>query len=104
MEISVMRYAFLAMLLAQPARADQGEYRHMADWAYGYGVPMMFGPVLWLVVLGLMVAGVVWFVRGLDAPGPRQGASSAMEELDMRFAKGEIDAKDYAERKKLLGS
>lgn len=94
-----MRYTLPALLLATPAVADPGEYGHMMD--YGYGVGMMFGPVLWLIVLGLIVAGVIWFVRKNEGDhGP--GKSRARAELDLRFAKGEIDAEDYAARKKLL--
>ena len=93
-----MRFTLPALLAATPALADPGEYRHMMDYGYGYGVGMMFGPVLWLIVLGLIVAGIIWFVRKGDVPGQ----SSARAELDLRFARGEIDAEDYAARKKLL--
>lgn len=93
-----MRFALPAFLFATPALADPGEYGgHMMD--YGYGVGMMFGPVLWLLVLGGVVAGVIWLVRRTDSP---DGASNAKAELDLRFARGEIDAEDYAARKKLL--
>jgi putative membrane protein len=96
-----MRIPTLATLFtALPALAiAQGYSGHMLDYGYGYG--MMFGPVLWLIVLGLIVAGVIWFVRRTDA-GQGTGASRALSELDLRFARGEIDAEDYAARKKLL--
>jgi putative membrane protein len=48
------------------------------------------------------VAGIIWFVRGTHQGPPQQGTSNARAELDLRFAKGEIDADDYAARKKLL--
>lgn len=90
--------------LASPAAADPEGYGHMMDWGYGYGVGMMFGPILWLIVLGLVIAGVIWFVRRLEgAPAPGR-PSDALAELDMRLARGEIDAEDYAARKKLLAS
>lgn len=100
------RFALFTILLAQPALADQGEYYgHMMDGGYGYGVGMMFGPVLWLIVLGLIVAGVIWFVRSMDGSGPgTKSQPDALAELDLRFARGEIDADDYAARKKLLSS
>ena len=96
------RLALPLALLAQPALADPEGYDHMMNWGYGYGPGMMFGPVLWLIVLGLIVAGVVWFVRRMDGQSPDGKASSALAELDMRFARGDIDAEDYAARKKLL--
>lgn len=100
----MLRLAFAAMFIATPALADPGEYGHMMDWGYGYGFGMMFGPVLWLIVLGLVVVGVVWLIRNLDHRGPQHGKSAALAELDMRFARGEIDADEYTSRKRLLGS
>lgn len=97
-----MSFAF-PVLIATPALADvDGRYGHMPDWGYGFG--MMFGPALWLIVLGLIVAGLIWFVRGMDAQSTGRSATGALTELDMRFARGEIDAEDYAARKKLLSS
>ena len=89
-----------ATLAATPAFADpEGPYGHMMDYGYGYGAGMMFGPVLWLLVLGLVVAGIIWLVRRTDGAPHANAARTA---LDMRFAKGEIDAEDYAARKKML--
>ena len=94
------RSGLFAVLFATPAMADPDSYGHMSGWGYGMG--MMFGPILWIVVLGLVVAGVVWFVRNTDGGSSMRGKSDAMTELDLRFAKGEIDAEDYTARKKLL--
>ena len=94
------RLGVLAALFATPAMADPDGYGHM--WGWGYGMGMMFGPILWIVVLGLVVAGVVWFVRTTDGGSSMRGKSDAMSELDLRLAKGEIDAEDYTARKKLL--
>ncbi|MBN9676328.1 hypothetical protein [Salipiger bermudensis] len=97
------RLIALFSVLAVPALADQGEYYgHMMDWGYGHSIGMLFGPVLWLVVLGLVVAGVIWLVRRTDGePAPRS-ATDARAELDMRLARGEIDAEDYEARRELL--
>ncbi|QOL82808.1 SHOCT domain-containing protein [Pseudooceanicola spongiae] len=96
------RIALLLAIMAQPALADTDGYGHMMDGGYGYGMGMMFGPVLWLIVLGLIVAGVIWFVRRMDGHHAHGAASSARSELDLRFARGEIEAEDYAARKALL--
>lgn len=77
-------------------------YGHMGDW--GYGVGMMFGPVIWLVVLGLVVAGVVWAVRRMDDSPARLPRSAAMAELDLRLARGEISVEEHATRKKALSA
>jgi putative membrane protein len=100
----MLRYGALVALGASPAFADPGDYGHMMDWGYGYGPGMMFGPLIWLVVLGLMVAAAVWLVRRFDGGKPGGGALNARAELDMRFARGEIDPDDYAARKKLLNA
>lgn len=98
------RFAVLAATVATPARADPEGYGHMMDWGYGHGFGMVLGPVLWLIVLGLVVAGVIWFARGMDGQLGQKGSKSAIAELDMRFARGEIDAEEYTSRKKLLSS
>lgn len=98
------RLALLTAVFAQPAVAQRADgYGYMMD-GYGYGIGMMFGPVLWLIVIGLIVAGVIWMVRRADVGAPTAKATSALDELDMRLARGEIDAEDYAARKKLLSS
>ena len=96
------RFLLPALAFASPAAADPDGFAPMMDYGHGYG--LMFGPVLWLIVLGLIVFGLIYVVRHLDGPAPRQRQPDAMSELDMRLAKGEIDAEDYAARKKLLAN
>lgn len=98
------RLAVALGLLATPVFAVPEGYGHMMDWGYGYGIGMMFGPVLWLVVLGLVVAGVIWLVRRLDRETSHKQVSSAVAELDMRLARGEIEIDEYTSRKKALSS
>ena len=98
------RIALLASALATPAMAVPNEYGHMMDWGYGSGFGMFFGSILWLVVLGLIVVGIVWLVRRMDGEAPHKKQSTAIVELDLRFARGEIDAEEYATRKKLLNN
>lgn len=98
----MLRVAFCTALIATPVMADPEGYGHMTGWGYGHGIGMVFGPVLWLIVLGLVVAGIIWLIRRLDGGMPQPGRSNALAELDLRFARGEIDVDDYAARKKLL--
>lgn len=66
----------------------------------GFGLwwifPLVFGG-LWLLLVGLLVWRLGW-------PGPRlQGASpDAVAVLRDRFARGEIDAEEYEQRRRLL--
>lgn len=95
------------IMIGTPAIADAETYGHMMGYGYGHGLTMLFGPVLWLIVLGLVVAGVVWFARqyqGADSGNiGGRGRHGALDELDMRLARGEIEPDEYATRKKLLG-
>ncbi len=96
----MIRYLTPAAALAaaaSPALADAERYGHMMGWGYGTG--MLFGPVLWILILGLVVAGIIWFAR---QPGVSSIRNDALAMLDMRLAKGEIDADEYTARKKLL--
>ena len=38
-------------------------------WGYGHDWGMGFGFIFWLVILGVIVAGVVWFVRSQSLAG-----------------------------------
>lgn len=100
----MFRLAAIIGLFATSASADSETYGHMMDWGYGVGIGMMFGPVLWLIVLGLVVGGVIWLVRRLDGEKSNKSASGAIAELDMRFARGELEIDEYAARKKALSS
>lgn len=67
------------------------------------GVPAVF-MLVWLVfgflVLALLVAAIVWLVRSVGSSGSRSWSqpdrsSSAREELDRRYARGEITREEY---------
>lgn len=69
-------------------------------WGDGWGFGM---GLVWLVFLGLIVAGVVLAIRGSSegASGGVRGRS-ALDILDERFARGEIEREEYEERKRVL--
>ncbi len=71
---------------------------------------MMWGPWmgfggLWmlLVVVGIVLL-VVWAARGAsgDASGGSTSPNRALDILDERFARGEIDEEEYRKRRRLL--
>ena len=70
----------------------------------GWGGWMMapFGMIIWVLVLALMVAGIVWLLRALtrqssDNIGRRSPALDALEE---RYARGEISRDEYLEKRR----
>ena len=72
----------------------------MQEWMMG--APMMiFGFIFMVLLLGAVIAGVVWLVRTLtqDRRPPQR---TAMDELDRRYARGEIDRDDYLDRREDL--
>lgn len=66
----------------------------------------VFGILVPLVIIGLVAYGVYELVRarnlGAPAPAVAGGAASARTLLDERFARGEIDAEEYVQRRTLL--
>jgi hypothetical protein len=81
---------------------------HLVDHDLHLGA-LFFGVVLPLTILGLVIYGVWELVRARDAtapvasPGGADAApSAALAVLDERLARGEIDPKDYVERRDLL--
>jgi putative membrane protein len=67
----------------------------------GPGWWIVFVPLFWIVVIG----GVVLLLRSRGGWGPPRFASdreSALDVLDGRYARGEIDADEYHERRSVL--
>jgi putative membrane protein len=80
----------------------------MGGWG-GYGGYGWWGPIgmiIWVVVLALIIAAVVWFVRAMTHPGhqpPLIGRRSpGLDVLEERYARGEIKRDEYLEKKRDL--
>jgi putative membrane protein len=60
------------------------------------GAWLLFAVAMQIAVLVLVVLGIVWLVRRLsgDSSGSHS-APSAMDELERRYARGEIDRTTY---------
>ncbi len=103
-------------LAARSAAAQVGEsperyrafnYGHDMMWSSGHwgGFGMILGPILMILIVVGIVAGTVYLVRqpgaaGLSASHSAQDRALAL--LKERYAKGEIDSEEFAERRKLL--
>lgn len=69
---------------------------------WGMGLLMM---LLWILFLALIVVGVVVLVRALGSRpggGDAGGSSSALNILEERYARGEIDRDEFEERRRAL--
>ncbi len=85
-----------------------GSHWMMGNGWDGTGWMMIFGGLFWLVLIALGVAGAVWFVGASRRRGPdmqlTERKHSALEILEQRYARGEIDREEYLEKKKdMLG-
>jgi len=73
------------------------DYRWAAD-----GLGWLHGLFSLLIVLAI-IAGAVYLVRlFLSRPTPRWGTpkrNAAVDELDLRYARGEVDRTDYLQRR-----
>lgn len=82
----------------------------MEPWGYMPWYGMIFGPIMMIAVLAAVIVVVVLIVRWLGggfpsgARPPAEGGArtTALDILERRFAKGEIDEQEFEEKKKLL--
>lgn len=92
--------------LADAANGGSGRFDHygMMDWGWG---GWFMGPIMMLIVLALLVGAIVVVVRllGGEIGGKsRRSSDRSLEILRERFAKGEIDAEEFEDRKKSLSA
>jgi putative membrane protein len=77
----------------------------MWGWGYGgwgHGLGWM-GPVLTVAFWAAIITGGVFLIRSMvrrGSPGTRE--ESALETLRQRYARGEIDKREYEEKRKDL--
>ena len=79
----------------------------MQPWGMMPWYGMVFGPIvmiIWLVIVVIVVTAVVrWLQGGTVGSLPLLGTRKrALEILEERFAKGEIDKDEFQEKKRLL--
>jgi len=68
----------------------------------GWGMMGGFGVIFWLVILAIIIAGAVWFVRSqTNNRQPSAGRRSpGLEVLEERYARGEISREDYLQKRR----
>ena len=96
--------AWASSSMAQGYGGGQGYWHPMGGGGWGH---MLFGGLMmlafWVAVIVLIVVLVRWLTgsQGGEPPGA-PGRSSALEILEERFARGEIDKDEFEERRRLL--
>lgn len=93
-----------AFQAAAPALAAENDYpyrygHHM--WSDGWAGMFMGGGMM-VVFLIIVVAVVVLLVRGMGGGSGSNASGSALDILNERYARGEIDTAEYTERKKVI--
>jgi putative membrane protein len=101
----VVMFAFAPMqggaaLLADTLRGPAERWGHMEAWGHMAGWGWVMG-LFCLVAIALLVTVLVSVLRGSVGRGGSQPLPSnrALDLLDERFAKGEIDREEYLSRK-----
>jgi putative membrane protein len=73
---------------------------HDNDVGVGWMIVMMFGMVLFWA---LVILGIVWLIREYGQPARRStGPDDPLAILQRRFANGEITAREYEQRRRVL--
>lgn len=96
------------VLSAAPAWGYGGGYHYGAGMMYGGWGGGIFGWLMMFLVFVLVVAVVIGALRWVFGSGrrtsaaPRSAGKTALEILEERFARGEIDKAEFEEKRRLL--
>lgn len=64
------------------------------------GTPaMVLGWIVVLLIVAVLTAALVWLVRSIAGDGRTPPRRGAIEQLEMRYARGEIDRDEYLQRR-----
>jgi putative membrane protein len=97
----------LAAAADAPGDGTYGDYGHHGMWGGGW-IGATFGFIMMIAVIAGIVAVIVLLFRALGSGSGGQAAQrrdgkTALDILEDRFARGEIDAQEFEERRRLLG-
>jgi putative membrane protein len=109
MKPALVRIGALSFVVATPFPAiaqtsSERDWMWHMNWGWGH---MIFGTLTMLAFWGGLIVLVVFLVRWLGGGSnfrqdPPTSRRTAIEILQERFAKGEIDKQEYEEKRRLL--
>ncbi len=70
---------------------------------YGWG-GFMLGPIMMILILAVVIGLVVMLLRWLGVGPQGSDRRGALDILEERFARGEIDKEEFEERRRTLGN
>jgi len=74
-----------------------------SGWMWGgTGIGMVVGMLFWVLLIVGAVLLVIWAVQRFTAGGGAKVEESALDILNKRYARGEIDRDEYDEKKKAI--
>lgn len=83
------------------------EWGMMHNWGGGWGGYGWIGPfqmIIWILILVLIIAAIVWFFRSGSQTGTFPGRlaqrSAGLDVLEERYARGEINREEYLQKKR----
>ncbi len=100
-----MSLTMASLSAAAQTTGDRPDYGHYGwDWGWGH---MMFGGLMMILFWGgiilVIVLGVRWLGdRSSHSAAPPASRKGALDILQERFARGEIDKEEFEDRRRLL--
>ncbi len=81
-----------------------GMMGNIQGWGMWGPMTMLFFSFFWIAVLVLIVIGIIFLVRYMRSYGTeeRRAQETPLDILKKRYARGEIDRKEFEEKKKDL--
>ena len=70
----------------------------MENFGWGFGFGWIFMVIFW----GLIIVGVFALIRWLATPAGDRGGKTALDILEQRYARGELERKEYEQKRKDL--
>ena len=74
-------------------------YGHPMMWSHGFGLMDGFLTFIWIILLALVIAALVRYLRSGSF---HLGRNHSLDILKERYAKGEIDKTEFEEKRETL--